>query len=538
MAEPRRHNTEIEWTHPPGFLGETWNPTTGCEKVSPACANCYAELMNQRFGLSPPFTPKEYRVDLHPDRLQNPMRWLQPRCIFVDSMADLFHKDVPFDFIDKVMAVVMLCQQHIFQVLTKRPEIMLEYFDSNPLPRIKKAVYEFQGVGTRPPSRPWSERIKDMMSGEIDWPFKNLWLGVSTENQYWANERVSKLLRIAAVVHFVSAEPLLGPIDYAKIPLSDEDLGELFPIGYEVDDNMLNAFIGATDDFGGITRLDWVITGGESGPKVRLSHPQWFRDLRDACIDWKVRFFMKRWGSWGVVQEAAPMEIVRPLAEGKELLFSKTENGFKYHKRLAGQEKAQCGYKPKPPSESEDTPKRSRWVFNKVTMALDPNLMCTSCLAIGKPTIKYARLDPRDRNRESNKVLRETDVPMMRMGKLIAGAKLDGVEWKQFPDLSHFTVAAGMAVNQVASIVLTKMKCGCCYHARNQMDDSPDFNSLCGFYPGKSRTSQKYMTGWLEDSSIPLTVENKDSLNICLKCVQKLRATKHEIFNSVAKVLS
>lgn len=196
--------TSIEWTN------ETWNPVTGCTKVSAGCANCYAERMAKRLKGRYGYPKDEpFRVTLHEDRLTGPLRWRTPRMIFVCSMGDLFHADVPFDFIDRVFAVMALCPQHTFQVLTKRPERMESYINdwhaTVPLERCfdrrKGCVYA----------------IVDKIAGRYVvpryWPLPNVWLGTSVENQQAADERIPHLLRCPAAVRFVSAEPLLGPVD-------------------------------------------------------------------------------------------------------------------------------------------------------------------------------------------------------------------------------------------------------------------------------------------------------------------------------------
>ena len=165
--------TTIEWTD------ATWNPVTGCTKVSPGCAHCYAEAITLRFKRGGPFLPGKTTIRLHWDRLQQPKLWQVPRLVFVNSMSDLFHEEVPFSFIDKVFEIMEACNWHIYQVLTKRPERMLEYATSR---------YEFN-----------------------KWPAQ-VWAGVSIENQYWANQRIPHLREVPAAVRFLSCEPLLKPL--------------------------------------------------------------------------------------------------------------------------------------------------------------------------------------------------------------------------------------------------------------------------------------------------------------------------------------
>ena len=229
----------IEWTD------ATWNPVTGCSKVSAGCKHCYAERDWARLSANPKtvyYGRKFTDVRCHPERLweNSPGRWEKPRRVFVNSMSDLFHPDVPFEFIDDVFEFINCSPMHIFQILTKRPERMLEYF----------ARY-----GTL---------IADM---------DHVWLGVSVEDQAAADERIPLLLESPAAVRWISAEPLLGPVDLS---------------------NHLACMCGMC----GGEHLDWVVVGGESGPKARPMHPQWARDLRDQCAAASVPFLFKQWGEW------------------------------------------------------------------------------------------------------------------------------------------------------------------------------------------------------------------------------------------------
>ncbi len=166
-------NTGIEWTD------ATWNPVTGCTKVSPGCAHCYAEAITLRFKRGGPFLPGKTTICLHPDRLDQPSKWRRPRRIFVNSMSDLFHEDVPFEFVDDIFEVMAANPRHTYQILTKRPERMLDY--------VKWTHW-----------RVWPEQV---------------WAGVSVENQYWADHRVPLLRQVPATVRFLSCEPLLKPLE-------------------------------------------------------------------------------------------------------------------------------------------------------------------------------------------------------------------------------------------------------------------------------------------------------------------------------------
>ena len=163
----------IEWTD------ATWNPVTGCTKVSPGCAHCYAETITLRFRRGGPFVPGKTTITLHRDRLCQPAKWRSPRRVFVNSMSDLFHEEVPFEFIREVFNAMNDSAQHVYQVLTKRPERMLEYVE-------------------------WTE--------QRPWPVQ-VWAGVSVENQYWADRRIPLLHKVPSAIRFLSCEPLLKPLE-------------------------------------------------------------------------------------------------------------------------------------------------------------------------------------------------------------------------------------------------------------------------------------------------------------------------------------
>ena len=251
--------TKIEWTD------ETWNPITGCTKVSEGCRNCYAERMSKRlagrFGYP---TDEPFQVTLHPYRLDDPLRWRKPRQVFVCSMSDLFHDDIPPWFICEAWQVFRECPQHTFQILTKRPEramgIITTYIASDQL--------------------------------GFD-PLSNAWLGVSVENQQAADERIPILLQIPAAVRFVSCEPMLGPVTLREIQHNGE-----------VEIDALTGNHGVYRPLSGQSsqKLDWVIVGGESGPGARPMHPDWARSLRDQCQAAGVPFFFKQWGAWKDIQ--------------------------------------------------------------------------------------------------------------------------------------------------------------------------------------------------------------------------------------------
>ena len=224
--------SSIEWTE------STWNPVTGCTKVSPGCKHCYAETFAERWrGI--PNHPYEQGFDLKlwPKRVTMPLTWKEPRTIFVNSMSDLFHKDVPDTFVARVFDTMTRAHWHNFQLLTKRAERFAQW-----------SLQNYHGAG---------ETIK----GKKLWP-KNVWAGVSVESQDYV-DRIEHLIQIPADIRFLSVEPLLGPIKI-KAPL--------------------------------LRQIHWVIVGGESGPKARPMTPDWARDVRDQCVEAKVPFFFKQWG--------------------------------------------------------------------------------------------------------------------------------------------------------------------------------------------------------------------------------------------------
>jgi protein gp37 len=244
----------IEWTE------ATWNPVTGCSKVSPGCAHCYAEAISLRFRhSSKPWTPENAaeNIVLHPRRLQQPLRWREPRLIFVNSMSDLFHELVPEEFIWRVFDIMRDARQHTFQVLTKRPERMPSVLARDP------------GAGTS--------------------PAEHIWLGTSVENRRFLG-RADALRATPAAVRFISAEPLLGSI------------------ADELD----------------LTGIDWLIVGGESGPKHRPMKLEWVCELRDRCLAEGVAFFFKQWG--GRTPKAGGRELLgrtwdqMPIVRGAEQL--------------------------------------------------------------------------------------------------------------------------------------------------------------------------------------------------------------------------
>lgn len=275
-------DTTIEWTD------TTWNPTTGCDRISPGCDNCYALTMAKRLkGMGsakyqtdgdPRTSGPGFGVATHEDTLNDPFTWKKPRKVFVNSMSDLFHARVPVEFIRRVFEVIEATPQHTYQVLTKR---------ASRLPKV---------------------------ADQLPWP-RNLWMGVSVENQEEADRRIPALLSTPAAVRWISAEPLLGPVrlSAAWIPMP-ADAREV-----------------TVADLLGVAlpnRLDWVVTGGESGPGARPMHPDWACALRDQCVAAGVAFHFKQWGEWvpesmWLHRNTAPAAFLsaggttRPLVNGK-----------------------------------------------------------------------------------------------------------------------------------------------------------------------------------------------------------------------------
>ncbi len=210
--------SKIEWTE------TTWNPVTGCTKISEGCLNCYAERMaNRLYAMDNPRYKNGFRLTLHPDLIEIPLKWKKTRLIFVNSMSDLFHKDVPFSFIDQIFRTMEKAHWHTFQIVTKRSERLLE------------------------------------LSSKLNWP-SNIWMGVTVESDRYL-KRINDLSKVPCMVKFLSMEPLLS--DFPALPIAG---------------------------------MDWVIVGGESGPRSRPMQKSWVRNIREHCLSRNVPFFFKQWG--------------------------------------------------------------------------------------------------------------------------------------------------------------------------------------------------------------------------------------------------
>ncbi|MFI6215665.1 DUF5131 family protein [Nocardia brasiliensis] len=268
--------TAIEWAE------ETWNPVSGCTRVSEGCTNCYIER-------TPPMRMAHRRFDgtqigattgvqLHPERLAAPLRWRRPRRVFVNSMSDLFHESIPDGFIGSVFDTMALAEQHTFQILTKRPGRARSLLN-----RWQEAAADRSHAGAS------FRRYDGLWSEPPVWPLPNVWLGVSVESQKWADIRIPQLLDTPAAVRWISAEPLLGPVDLAAwLPGACTCTTIPLPQPMHYDGCPALKWRG----------LDWVVAGGETGPGARPMHPDWARSLRDQCTAAGASFFFKQWGDW------------------------------------------------------------------------------------------------------------------------------------------------------------------------------------------------------------------------------------------------
>lgn len=303
--------SKIEW------CTSTWNPVVGCSVVSPGCTNCYAmrvagrlQKINRTGGSGTNYvnhydgTTRETskgkhvwigKVALAPEKtLLQPLRWKHPRIIFVNSMGDLFHESVPDAWIDHVFAVIALASQHTFIILTKRAKRMRSWFEGDEdtddaFTRILSVASSMMEDGDL-----WWTFLHQQ-----GWPLPNVILGVSAERQQEADERIPDLLVTPAAKRFVSAEPLLGAIDFRQIRIADEPHARTHDTltGYSSDTPYALIAKHLPDRFGR-GRLDWVIVGGESGPGARPMHPDWARSIRDQCAASNIPFFFKQWGEF------------------------------------------------------------------------------------------------------------------------------------------------------------------------------------------------------------------------------------------------
>jgi len=286
-------HTKIEWTD------ATWNPITGCSVVSPGCTNCYAMKLAgtrlqhhpSRAGLTTmskagPVWNGEVRFN--EEWLTQPLAWKRPRRIFVCAHGDLFHESVPDEWIDRVFAVMALAPQHTFQVLTKRSARMRQYVSN-----VCGSPMRFTRFAARGADIARSVG-KDKEAPPL-WPLPNVWLGVSAEDQQRADERIPDLLATPAAIRWVSAEPLLGPIDLTSIDLDGDSF--ITPLASVTSDELAEMW-GDGEYRPPLPKLDWIVAGGESGPGARPMHPLWARSIRDQCQAAGVPFLFKQWGQW------------------------------------------------------------------------------------------------------------------------------------------------------------------------------------------------------------------------------------------------
>lgn len=305
--------TKIEWADYSINPIRTKDGGYHCTKVSEGCAHCYAEAINDRFGNKKPYDsrPAEFVLDTKPFEKLAKMNRRQR--VFVQSMGDLFHDDVPFEFIAKVFEAMNNASQHTFMVLTKRPQ------------RMKEFMAHLGWYTHDDPHHP-AEAVLDEGGKYV---LRNVWLGVSAENQRTADERIPILLQTPAKKHFVSVEPMLGPVDLQHLQF-----------GGEIEIDCLNGTHGVCRPHGGTSaKLDWVICGGETGYRARPMHPDWARDLRDQCVRARVPFFFKGWGDWAITQESDDPECdLTKLHENEKVM--KSGNGWvamsKVGKKRAG----------------------------------------------------------------------------------------------------------------------------------------------------------------------------------------------------------
>ena len=267
--------TKIEWVkNRDGSQGLTWNPVTGCTKISPGCQNCYAERVSKRLRGRCGYPADEpFMVTLHPDRLEEPLRWRKPSMVFVCSMGDLFHEDVPRWIRFEVMDIILQAKQHIFLILTKRPANMKDFFE-------------------------WYYT----KAGRTTETIKNLWLGITAENQEMADLRIPILLQIPAAVRFVSVEPMLSPVrlilarryctncNYLHWSYNPAGSGFVYKEVYCPECGFAYGYHSPE----GNSSIDWVICGSESGQNRRPANTEWIRSLKNQCVDADVPFFLKQ----------------------------------------------------------------------------------------------------------------------------------------------------------------------------------------------------------------------------------------------------
>lgn len=325
--------SSIEWTD------ATWSPVVGCSRVSPGCDGCYAVSMTRRLaamgqekyaGL---VNPGKWHFNgvarLHTPDLDKPLRWRKPRRVFVNPMSDLFHEELSFEQIAAVLGVVAACPHLTFQVLTKRPEVAAEWYAW--IASVRETEGSVGHFAERALGLEGQESARHFAAVNAailrdDWPLPNLVLGTSVENQPTADLRIPEIFRCPAAVHFVSYEPALRPVDFTHIR------ERRFPTEPHIRESWIDALAGkryhyrradalSTEGYyqNDLPRLDWIIAGGESGPGARPPQAEWFRSVRDQCLEAGVPFFFKQWGKWAPYDQL-PEETKRDLdASGAQL---------------------------------------------------------------------------------------------------------------------------------------------------------------------------------------------------------------------------
>jgi protein gp37 len=368
-------NSSIEWTD------ATWNPVTGCTEVSPGCDNCYAKTFAERFrGTKGHYFENGFDVQLRPDKLELPLHWRKPRRVFVNSMSDLFHERISDEFISRVFAVMAQTPQHTYQILTKRHARMRSLLSSE---KFKVWTWAAQGDG-KPGCTPLNSA----------WPLPNVWVGVSVENQKWANTRIPALLDTPAAVRFLSCEPLLGPVDLDGPVINGHRPRLTYWLtgrpGWGPEETTAPGLKLQPLTTG--PRVDWVIIGGESGHGARPMHPEWARQLRDQCTAAGVPFHFKQWGEWGpapwVVRVCDPAVGWQGTAEELAVAKAAAEARGATHVYAS-------------------------WAHEYGHDLYEP---------IAKPW-SLERAEPLD----------DHQAPMRRWGKKHAGRQLDGRTWDEFP---------------------------------------------------------------------------------------------------------
>lgn len=334
-------HTHIEWTD------ATWNPITGCSVVSAGCKHCYAmKLAGTRLQHHPSRTGLTIdtaagpvwngQVRFNSEWLDQPLRWRRPRRIFVCAHSDLFHEAVPDVWIAAIFGVMAAAPQHTFQVLTKRPERMLDWFKRH---HQEVRSQDAQGQRWRVCEDAACEFLPHLPAAGCTqpWPLRNVWLGVSVEHQEAADRRIPLLLETPAALRWISGEPLLSRVD----------------LGWYLRHNRwIDGICVAGADYGHGTRLDWVVAGGESGRGARPMHPDWVRSLRDQCAAAHVPFLFKQWGSFVPGDQAAcglnecyyaatrggwvELSGIHSLGEAAEPLRSSAAHVFELGKSKAG----------------------------------------------------------------------------------------------------------------------------------------------------------------------------------------------------------